>query len=99
VADMTTQAELLASTTAVTLEFDDSKAAFEVLAVLKFRPQVRAAAVYDARGRVFAVYSRNAAETKFPDLPEADGMRVTGHDLVVYTRVLRDREILGTVYL
>jgi signal transduction histidine kinase len=60
---------------------------------------VRAAAIYDARGRRFASFSRNSEDARFPELPEADGARSQGDELLVFKRIVKDREILGTVYL
>ncbi len=95
--DLNTQAELLGQMTAPALSFDDPKVARENLALLRYRPKILAAAIYDARGRLFATYRQPAGE--FPRLPEGDGVRVEGNDLVVFKRIVSDREILGTVYL
>ncbi|MDB6001245.1 MAG: hybrid sensor histidine kinase/response regulator, partial [Rhizobacter sp.] len=98
--DMSTQAELLGRMTAPALAFDDANAAKENLSLLRLRPQVRAAAVYGTRGNLFASYV--AAATKdnaFPSLPDADVVRVSNHDLVVFKRIVEHGEILGTVYL
>jgi signal transduction histidine kinase len=99
VADMTSQAQLLAGASDAALEFNDSRVAHEQLAVLKHRPQVLAAAVYNSRGRLFATYARDAASAAFPPLPLADGVRVTGNEMVVFQRVLKGGDILGTVYV
>src|SRR5205823_6430598 len=69
-ADVETQAELLGQATAPALTFDDAKVARENLNLLRFRPQIRAAAVYNARGALFATYPVGAAENTFPKLPE-----------------------------
>jgi signal transduction histidine kinase len=71
----------------------------ENLSLLRSRPKVRAAAIYDARGRRFAAFSRSEEDAGFPELPEAGGARVEGNRLVVFKRIVREREILGTVYL
>ena len=97
-ADMATEAEFLARNNAPALAFDDARAAQGNLELLRSRPKILAAAVYDARGRQFAGYARQG-EPQLPNLPEADGMRVDGDDLVVFKRIVNDREILGTVYL
>src|SRR5260370_4263429 len=98
IADMTTQADLLGRTTAPALTFDDSRVAQENLNLLRYRPQIRAAAIYNARGKIFASYlNRDGAE--LPKLPEADGTRIEGNDLVLFKRIVDNREILGTVYL
>jgi signal transduction histidine kinase len=99
IADVTTQAELLGRTTAPALTFDDARVADENLGLLRARPKIRAAAIYDARGRRFAVFSRTSEDARFPDLPEADGARAQGDELIVFRRIVKDREILGTVYL
>jgi signal transduction histidine kinase len=98
VSDVRTQAELLARTTAPALSFDDARAAKENLELLRVRPEVRAAAIYNARGRMFASYAA-AGEERLPELPGADGVRVEGDDLIVFQRIVDQRDILGTVYL
>ena len=52
------QNRILASTVSLGLAFDDRKAAHEYVNALAVDPQVRIAAVYDARGALFAGYSR-----------------------------------------
>jgi signal transduction histidine kinase len=98
VADLSTQAELLARTSAPALAFNDERAARENLALLRYRPEVHAAAIYDARGRLFASFSAGE-HGRFPELPEADGYRIGGGELTLFKRVVNQREILGTVYL
>jgi signal transduction histidine kinase len=97
IADLNTQAELLARTSAAALAFDDERAARENLALLRYRPEVHAAAIYDARGRLFASFS--TGEQVFPELPGADGVRIQGGEIVAFRRIVNNREILGTVYL
>lgn len=100
VSDLTTQAELLGRTTVPALSFDDPKVAADNLSVLRFRPAVSAAALYNARGALFATYGRgNEAGLQFPKLPEVDGIRIEDRDLILFKRIVSDGEILGTVYL
>jgi signal transduction histidine kinase len=99
IADITAQAELLGRTTAPALNFNDPKAAKEDLELLRFRSNVRAAAVYNPRGSLFATYAASAAEERYPKLPEADGVRVEGRELIVFKRIENGGEILGTVYV
>ena len=98
IADLSTQAGLLAQTTSPALAFDDVRVANENLALVRSLPKIRAAAVYNARGRVFASFTREAGH-RFPDLPGAPGATVAGDELVVFERMLSDGEIVGTVYL
>jgi len=99
VSDMTTQAELLGRTIAPALAFDDVKVARENLSLLRFRPLVSSAAIYNARGALFATYARADDRREFPKLPEPDGAGVDDRDLVLFKRIVNDGEILGTVYL
>ena len=99
IADVSTQAELLGQTTATAIAFDDAATAKENIDLMRLRPQVQAAAIYTARGTLFASYQRTGVEAKFPELPEADGVRIEGSDMVLYRRILGRDEILGTVYL
>jgi signal transduction histidine kinase len=97
ISDLTAQAELLGRTSAAALAFDDRRVARENLALLKYSPKVRAAALYSPRGQVFASYARDGEQ--LPSLPEADGARVEGDDLIIFKRIVDGREIIGTVYL
>lgn len=98
-ADVTTQAELLGQSSAAALAFNDPRTATESLALLRYRPQVRAAALYTPSGELFASYQRDGEEPAFPPLPGADGMRIDGASLVLFRRILGPDQILGTVYL
>ncbi len=98
--DLVTQADILARASAPALAFDDPRAATENLALLKVRPQIRAAAIYAANGRLFATYAHDAAKAaSFPALPGADGYRIDGDEIVLFHRIVEKGEILGTVYL
>jgi signal transduction histidine kinase/CheY-like chemotaxis protein len=99
VGDVSTQAELLGRASGPALTFDDARAAHENLALLRFQPKVRAAAIYNARGTLFATYKAAEADTDFPALPGADGVLTQERDLVVFKRIVEGRQILGTVYL
>jgi len=98
-ADVSTQARLLGSASASAIAFDDAKVAEENLQLLRLRPQVQAAAIYTARGSLFASYVRPGVHVPLPKLPESEGMRIEGRGLVLHQRIVNDKEILGTVYL
>jgi signal transduction histidine kinase len=99
IAELETQAELLGRASAPALQFDDPKAAQENAQLLRFRPEIEAAAIYDARGAIFAKYAANAGQERFPKLPESDGARAEGRYLVLSKRIDDEGQILGTVYL
>jgi signal transduction histidine kinase len=101
IGDLTTQAEILGRASAPALLQGDNRSAEDNLALLKARPDVYAAALYNARGKLVAHYQGGAeglAEL-VPDLPEIDGVRVQGNVLVVFKRIVQNGEIVGTVYL
>jgi signal transduction histidine kinase len=99
VSDLATQAELLGRTSAPALTFDDPRVAQENLGLLNVRPQIGAAAIYTARGAVFAKFLRAGESRDVPALPGAEGVQVEGRDMVLFGRMVNDGEIIGTVYL
>lgn len=98
--DLATQAEIVGRSSAAALQFDDSKFAGNNLALLSARPGIRAGAIYNAKGALFASYVREGEDrNSLPSLPETDGVHVRGETLDIYRRVIENGEILGTVYL
>ena len=97
--DVGAQAELLGRTTAPALAFDDARVARENLALLRFQPKVRGAAIYSARGALFATYTPDGLLGRFPALPGADGIVTDQRELIVFKRIVDNGQILGTVYL
>ena len=98
--DLVTQAEILGRASAPALAFDDPKVAREYLMLLRAKPEIASAAIYNARGKPFATYAREGnASPVFPRLPETSGSRIEGDHFVLFLRVEENNEILGTVYL
>lgn len=100
VQDLATQAQILGRASAPALAFDDPKAANEYLSLLRAKPNITAAAIYNIRGKLFASYQRaEGPKLAFPAIPELDGSRVEGDELVLFRRIVENNEILGTVYI
>jgi len=97
--DLSTQAELVGHMTSAALSFDDARLAGENLALLRTRPMVDAAAIYDDRGRLFASYAADGAGAIFPARAESAAARVEGDHLVVFRPVVENGETVGTVWL
>ena len=57
--DMEAQARLVADISGAALTFRDERAAGETLAILRLRPRVDMACLYDAAGQLFATYHRD----------------------------------------
>ncbi len=96
--DLATQAELVGHMTSAALTFDDPRLANENLALLRTRPQVRAAAIYDANGDLFASYQA-AGETRAMPGVLSGAPGTDGDDLVIHQSIVENGDTLGTVYL
>jgi signal transduction histidine kinase/ActR/RegA family two-component response regulator len=102
--DLSTQAELIGHMTSAALSFDDPRLAGENLALLRTRSSLRAAAIYDQGGKLFASYLAPGETGSFPLHPGKDGHRNKsyirdGDDLVLYKPIVENGDVLGTVYL
>ncbi|MCS0583374.1 ATP-binding protein [Massilia pinisoli] len=107
--DLATQAELVGHMTSAALAFDDARLARENLALLRSRPSLRAAALYDEHGALFATYVAPGETGDFPVRPAKGGRPVhaggketyvgAGDELVLYKPISENGELLGTVYL
>ena len=107
--DLATQAELVGHMTTAALAFDDARLAGENLALLRSRPSVRAAAIYDEHGALFATYLAPGETGGFPVRPEKGGKPVhagakesylpEGDEVVLYKPISENGDLLGTVYL
>jgi len=97
--DLATQAELVGHMTSAALAFDDPRLAHENLALLRTRPSLRAAALYDGEGALFAWYVAPGEPAAFPPSPGKAGRTRDGDELVLYKPIEENGEVLGTVYL
>jgi signal transduction histidine kinase/ActR/RegA family two-component response regulator len=97
--DLSTQAELVGHMTSAALSFDDARLARENLELLRTRPSVRAAALYDEHGALFAWYLAPGEDVAFPARPGKDGYVKDGDDLVLYQPIRENGEALGTIYM
>jgi signal transduction histidine kinase len=98
VAEVTAEGRFLSLIAGAALDFEDRAAAQEYLDALKTNPEAEAAAIYDARGALFASYSRDNAPS-LPATPPAAGAFFEGNSLIVALPVVQHRRTLGTIYL
>lgn len=81
--NLATLGRVLAANSTAALAFANEPDAREILGALKFEPHVVAAALYDARGTLFASYVTAAAASGTPPpRPIVDGYRFEGRHLV-----------------
>ncbi len=100
VRDLSVQAKIIGENCAAALEFDNPRTAQETLTSLKARPDIVAACVYRHDGSILAGYlpAANTLAAPFPQV-EPDGDRIEGAHLLLFHRIIRKGERLGTVYL
>ncbi len=91
------QADILASSVAAALAFDDREAALQYVMALQANPEVSAAAVYSLDDTVFASYVRD--EAPLPAQVYTGGARFAGGNLETSVPVVQNDRLLGRVYL
>jgi PAS domain S-box-containing protein len=97
---LSTEAEIIASNTASALIFQDQEAARTTLAGLEAESHIGAAAIYDAKGRLFAQYAPAGSAPAAPPpspLPNAIGHEFLGRTVVVSRPILFQGGTTGTV--
>jgi signal transduction histidine kinase len=94
--ELTVQGEVLAASVTAALVFDDAKAVQEHVSALAINPDIAAAAVYRASGRLVASFARNGAELLPASVATAE--HESGHTLVAVA-VIHSRERLGSVVI
>ncbi len=92
------QAQILASTVAPAVVFNDRRTAQEYMNALSVNPEILAAAVYDPAGPAFAVYRRDGA-SDLPAQATPGEPHFQGNRLIVTWPVVVDGQREGTVYL
>jgi len=96
---LSTEAEIIASNTASALLFQDPAAARTTLAGLGAETHVRAPAVYDAHGHLFAHYAPDSSTAPPAPLTRPLGDERHGRTVVVSRPILFDDKTVGTVVL
>jgi signal transduction histidine kinase/ActR/RegA family two-component response regulator len=97
VQDIDAQAAIVADNSAAPLAFRDARAATETLAVMRLRPRVSVACLYDAQGQPFASYVRSPSE-RCPALQQGqDGVGWSRYTVV--RNVTLTRDLVGTLYI
>jgi signal transduction histidine kinase/DNA-binding response OmpR family regulator len=98
--DLQAQADILARVTQPALEFNDSKVAQENLLQLRAKQPIAGAAVYRPDGSMFAYYAKGQEDVaKLPKRVPQAGHTIDGGRIAVATRMLRNGELAGIVYV
>lgn len=98
--DLVTQAEIIALVSSTALAFNDAKVAAENLSVLRAKPNVSAAALFDEDGRMFAYFRPEERKGEaIPTVVQPAGVQVDWEWVRVWRPVSSNQEIVGMVYL
>jgi PAS domain S-box-containing protein len=98
--ELVTQADIMALVSAPALAFDDPKVATENLSVLRAQPNVAAAALFGAKGKLFASFQpADRHGEPVPATAQAAGVSTDRQWVRVWRPVTSNREHVGTVYL
>lgn len=102
IADMRTQADLIARSTAPALLSRDTQAVWENLYLLRQQPQIRAAAVYGRDGALIASHTTTAKSELHARIPLEStpwGPRFSGSTLEMVRPIEHHSERIGMLYL
>ena len=97
--DVRAQADILARASAPAIAFNDRREAARDLAVLRTRADYEAAALYDAKGALFAFYSPNNSSAELPARASAPGQRIGEERVEIFHPIVENGETIGQVYL
>jgi len=91
------QAQILASSVAAPLAFDDDDTTREFLNALRANSEIQAAGAYDVKGQLVAGY--NVPGAVLPQASRVAPPAIAGRDLIVTTTVRQGDTVLGSIYL
>jgi signal transduction histidine kinase/ActR/RegA family two-component response regulator len=94
--DLQTQAEIIGHAAEPALAFEGPDVGRDMLRALRLRPQILAAALYAADGKLFARYPEDAT---VPERARGPGHAIEDGRLVLFHEITVKAEPLGTLYL
>ena len=98
--DLSTLAEVVGSNSTASLLFGDQDATKETLNSLHTQPRIITAAIYDARGVPFSLYTRSGAAAKLPPVqPDGHNFSYLARHVDLFKQITLDNEAVGTVFL
>jgi PAS domain S-box-containing protein len=98
--DLTTLAQIIGDNTSGALDFNDPKAAQDMLSALRAEPNITAACIYTKEGQRFATYRRADVITDFSPLKmETDGYRFANGYLILFRHIVQKGDTVGSIYL
>jgi signal transduction histidine kinase len=94
-------AQLIGTNSVPTLQFDDPDAASQMLQDLhNVSPEIIHASILDNNGEIFARYSKPGADSfRITDLLKKSKFLFKGHQLIVSSPIINNKQVIGKVYL
>jgi PAS domain S-box-containing protein len=96
---LATTGNIIAANSSAALIFDDPKVATEILGGLRSEPEISAAALYDKKGSLYAVYQSALDHSAIAPHPQSDGSTFSLQNLVMFQPVLEGNSRVGTLYI
>ena len=98
--DLNALANVMGTNSAAALAFKDPQSARDVLQALAGKPHILSACIYNADGKPFAVYHRGAPKQVYTPPPvENQSSRITSDRVLIFQKIMLDREKIGSVFL
>src|SRR6202011_990624 len=97
--ELSSTAAMIADNSSAALTFNDPVSAAQTLKSLRAHPHIVGAAIYDARGNVFAEYRQEPSLAFRPPAAEIDGHRFDGDGLKLFRAINLAGERVGTVFI
>lgn len=98
--ELAIQTHLTAQNSASALQFNDPDFVTQTLKALEADEQILGASVYDASGKLFAVYKREGTvEFSPPEKLDMPGTRYTKGALQAIEPINKDKQFLGTIFV
>ncbi|HEY3760589.1 MAG TPA: ATP-binding protein [Verrucomicrobiae bacterium] len=97
--NLVAMADIISANSSEILIFNDQKLAGQILSDLQVEPAITAGALYDSKGKLFAMYPASASAADFPPSNDRDGIHFQGQFLVLYTPINEGQARVGTLYL
>ena len=100
VSKLTTAANIVGTSATPALFFNDPIYGTEILRILESEQYIETAVIYRVDGSVFVTYQRDPLQKNTP-LPayQNEGYRFSGDHLFLFSSIVFDGEVLGTVFL
>src|SRR5205085_1248767 len=97
--DLSTQADLIGRASIPALQFDDRNFARNNLALLEVRPQITAAALYDANGALYASYGKPLMPLHLQTAIAQRSIESGNGKIYLTQPILQNSEVVGAMRL